>query len=575
MSSPADELERLRRRAARERAARKEAERIAEEKTRELYESNRRLTDVGERLHELVEARTEQLAKARDEAVAANRAKSAFLANMSHELRTPLNAIIGYSEMILEDNDALDAQLRADVGKVEKAGRHLLSLINDVLDLSKVEAGKMGLFRETVGVSTLVADIADTVAPLAQQSGNVFTATCSEDVGDLHTDVVKLRQILFNLLSNAFKFTSNGNVSLHVTRQAGIGRLVFEVADDGIGMTPEVITQIFTPFAQGDASTTRRFGGTGLGLALTRRFCELLGGEIAVHSREGEGSRFSFWLPESAEPQRVAASPREAIQSESREPVVLVVDDDEAMHDLMARHLSGSGLRVVATADPAQAIPLARAVAPVMITLDVLMPRKDGWSVLSELKQDRDLQHIPVVLLSIVDERGFGFALGAADYLVKPVARERLLETVRRHAVSADAKRALIVEDEEATRALMTRALRRDGWSVSEASNGREALSCFAEVAPSVILLDLMMPEMDGFEFLGALREEPAGADIPVVVVTAKDLTEEEVAFFRGRAQAVLRKSIHDREKLVSEVKRQVDRVLSARELQGEKAGKR
>jgi GAF domain-containing protein/DNA-binding response OmpR family regulator/anti-sigma regulatory factor (Ser/Thr protein kinase) len=493
-------------------------------------------------------------AKSRELEVA-SRHKSEFLANMSHELRTPLNAIIGYSEMLQEEAHDQHAEgFVPDLQRIHAAGKHLLELINAVLDLSKIEAGKMELYLETFEVAPLLRDVAAVLEPLAQKNANRLEVTCEPEVGAMRADLTKLRQALFNLLSNACKFTERGVVSVGVTREAAADgdSIVFAVSDTGIGMTPEQMARLFEEFGQVDASTTRRYGGTGLGLALSRRLCRMMGGDITVASEPGRGSTFTIRLPaEVREPLREspAAAAREAAAGAS---TVLVIDDDGAVRDLMARFLEKEGFRVVAAAGGEEGLRLAREVAPDVITLDVLMPGMDGWSVLAALKADAALADVPVVMLTMLDDRNLGYALGAADYLTKPIDRERLVAVLGRYRRDLP---ILVVDDDADFRALARRMLEREGYAVVEADNGRVALDRLRDATPGVILLDLMMPEMDGFEFADAVRADAAWRSVPIVVITAKDLSPADHERLNGSVARVLQKGALSRETLLGEVR--------------------
>ena len=444
----------------------------------------------------------------------ANRHKSEFLASMSHELRTPLNAIIGYSEMLEEEASDLGQEAFVpDLKKINAAGKHLLELINAVLDLSKIEAGRMDLYLETFSVPTLLSEIAAVIQPLADKNGNRVEVRCDPAVGEMRADLTKVRQALFNLLSNACKFTERGTVSLAVRQEAGDGGgvVVFDVSDTGIGMTEEQLGRLFQEFSQAEVSTSRRYGGTGLGLALSRRLCRLMGGDVTVTSEPGRGSTFTIRLPvEVAEP--VAEVPTRAADGPAGASLVLVIDDDPSVREVMQRFLVKEGFRVATATGGEEGLRLAHDLRPDAITLDVMMPGLDGWAVLAALKGDSATASIPVVMLTMLDDRSLGYALGAADYLTKPIDRERLVAALAPYRRELP---VLIVDDDPDLRALLRRMLEREGYAVDEADNGRSALERVREHTPGAILLDLMMPEMDGFEFLEELRRDEAGRAHP------------------------------------------------------------
>jgi signal transduction histidine kinase/CheY-like chemotaxis protein len=509
-------------------------------------------TDITE-----LKRREEELEQARDTAQQATEAKSRFLANMSHELRTPLNAIIGYSEMLQEEARDQNAEgFVPDLQRINAAGKHLLELINSVLDLSKIEAGKMELYLEAFEVGPLVRDVAAVLEPLAQKNANRLEIECAPDVGTMRADLTKLRQALFNLLSNACKFTERGVVSLGVTREATAAdgdSVVFAVSDTGIGMTPEQMTRLFEEFGQGDASTTRRYGGTGLGLALSRRLCRMMGGDVTVASEPGRGSTFTIRLPaEVTEPTRESPTPKVREAAPAGTSTVLVIDDDSAVRDLMSRFLGKEGFRVVAAGGGEEGLRFARELQPDVITLDVLMPGMDGWSVLAALKADASLADIPVVMLTMLDDRNLGYALGAADYLTKPIDRERLVAVLGRYRRDLP---VLVVDDDADFRDLARRMLEREGYTVIEADNGRVALDRLRDSIPGVVLLDLMMPEMDGFDFVAAVRADATWRSVPIVVITAKNLSPEEHERLNGSVARVLQKGALSRETLLGEVR--------------------
>ncbi|MEJ2186989.1 MAG: response regulator [Gemmatimonadota bacterium] len=440
----------------------------------------------------------------------------------------------------------------------QHAEADLLALINDILDLSKIEAGKTELFLERFDVADVVRDVATTVQPLIDRNGNRLVVRCAPDAGTMVADLTKLRQSLLNLLSNASKFTRSGEVALDVERGRDTdGEVItFRVRDSGIGMTPEQMGRLFEAFSQAEASTTKRFGGTGLGLVITRHFCRMMGGDVTVDSESGVGSTFTVRLPaevmEPAEDDAATASaPADAATAPADAPVVLVVDDDEAARDLVGRYLTGAGMHPVFAPDGPTGIRLARELRPAAITLDAMMPSMDGWSVLTALKSDPDLADIPVIMITVLDEKPLGLALGASEYLTKPVERERVVAVMKRFVSAPAAAPVLVVEDDESTRALLRRALEAEGCAVTEATDGRAGLDRVAQRVPALILLDLMMPGMDGFEFLEELRSHESWRTIPVVVVTAKDLTDDERSRLNGGVQRIVQKDSLDRTELV------------------------
>ncbi len=545
--------------------ARLDAER-AKERALDAAGAAEMALEESERSRAEAEAARDEAERQRQIAEQATRTKSEFLANMSHELRTPLNAIIGYSQILQEEaeDEELDDFL-PDLKKIETAGKHLLGLINDILDLSKIEAGRMDLYLEDFDVNALVGEVRTLIEPMVQKNANTLVVDCPPGLGAMHSDVTKVKQNLLNLLSNASKFTKEGTVTLKVASLPGARPMIeFRIIDSGIGMTAEQMGKLFQAFTQADSSTTKKYGGTGLGLAITKRFCEMLGGHIAVESEVGKGSTFIMTLPQHAGAQEPAPAAEPTLAGratvapgEGVGRTILVVDDDPVNHDLISHTLSKAGFAVVHAHNGQEALDMAGQHKPDAITLDVLMPKLDGWTVLGMLKANPQLRDIPVIMVTILDDKGLGFSLGAADFLTKPLDRQRLVEVVRRHCLNDQGGPVLIVEDEADVREVMRRALERVDLRVAEATNGSDALAWLAaNPAPSLVLLDLMMPEMDGFAFLEAIAAEPAWRDLPVIVVTAKTLTSVEQEFLRARTQQVVTKGTVTMTELDALVKR-------------------
>ena len=493
-----------------------------------------------------IEATLKELEIARDEALAANRAKSRFLSNMTHELRTPLNAIIGYSEMLLQDAEEADPpqeSVVSDLQTILSAARHLLELINGILDLSKVEAGKMSIYLEDFPLPDVFHECQQTILPLIMEHGNKLKVTIDPRVGVVSMDRTKIKQVLFNLLSNAAKFTKGGEVELYARIDSGF--MWVGVRDNGIGMSSEQLAKIFEEFAQADESTTRRYGGTGLGLAIVKRFVEMMGGEINVESKENEGSDFQMRFPAPRLLEEVPApapeAPSQPVHPSSVGPI-LVIEDDQAMADMLERILSKEGYDVMVANSGTEGLEMMRCIRPSVVTLDVMLPEVSGWTVLSEMKNDPVLSDIPVLMLTVTEDPALGFALGAAEYLTKPVDSEKLLRTLGRYSTQNLSGPILVVDDDPSARRLVKSALDGLGRPVEEAGNGKEALEAVARQRPSVILLDLMMPEMDGFEFVRLLRHDEKNRNIPVLVLTAMDLSPEEEKHLSQHTQRVFTK---------------------------------
>jgi len=580
---------------------------------RTITQREKSLAELAENLEQTIQSRTAQLAQAvtdaqnaRIHAEQANQTKSEFLANMSHELRTPMNAIIGYSEMLIEEAEAAGKpHVVADLNKIRNAGKHLLDLINDILDLSKVEAGKMPLYIEQFDVREMLDEVVTTISPLVDKNQNTLDLHFAADLGTMHADVTKVRQTLFNLLGNATKFTEKGTVSLEARRETvsqpsseGENRaateheqLVFIIRDTGIGMTPDQLSRIFEAFMQADSSTTRKYGGTGLGLPISRNFCLLMGGDLLVESEYGKGSTFTIVLPAKVSRKTAtahsiggdladddddahentsehhttppadtgdAAANSASVPHAPNAPSILIIDDDAIVRDITSRNLRREGYRVLLATDGPSGLAIARAEKPAAIVLDILMPGMDGWAVLAALKKDPELRSIPVILASQMDEKEVGFALGAHDYLIKPVDKDRLTTAIRRHLNPRGSSRSLLlIEDDKTSREMVLRLLKKEPFDIETAENGRAALDYLAHASPlpAVILLDLLMPVMDGFQFLAALREREEWRAIPVIVLTAMDLSPTERALLLTNAKCILQKASTDRAELIDKIR--------------------
>ncbi|OGO60017.1 MAG: hypothetical protein A2032_01080 [Chloroflexi bacterium RBG_19FT_COMBO_49_13] len=494
--------------------------------------------------------------------------KSQFLANMSHELRTPLNSIIGFSRVILKGIDGPISELqKQDLTAINSAGQHLLQLINDVLDISKIEAGKMELaFDDQVNIGDLVTSAMSTAAGLTKDKSIKLERQIQPDLPLVRADTTRIRQVLINFLSNAAKFTDEGTITVKAAVEAnllGMQEIVVSVTDTGTGIALQDQQKLFQPFSQVDASPTRKIGGSGLGLSISRLLIELHGGRIGVISDVGKGSTFYFTLPiQTLEQENQADSDNDGDHSNR---VVLAIDDDRQVISLYERYLDEYGYKVISLTDPSQAVSVARAYKPFAITLDVMMPRIDGWTVLEALKQDPETRSIPVVICSILESQEKGFNLGAVGYLTKPILEDDLVKALGRLNGDGSIQEILVVDDDIDDLRLVEKILKAGGnYHVRLAQGGPEGLVAIQTQPPHAIILDLFMPELDGFGLLENVRSDPRLSEIPVIIFTAGDLNEAQRERLSEFSQTMLYKSNFKEEELLASIKHVLKRLLPA-----------
>jgi len=516
-----------------------------------LMEITRQQNDDLDRLAaELARAKKIEEERAR-EIEAAARLKSEFLANFSHEIRTPLNAITGYCDLLTRDEGSrLTPHGRRDLSVIKANAKTLLALINDILDLSKIEAGRAEVIKEVVDLRELADECMASVREILK--GRDVTLNADITIDQVFVDPLKLRQILLNLLTNAAKFTDAGEIALTASAQGAT--LTIAVEDTGSGIPDDQLPFIFDKFRQVDGSARRKVGGTGLGLAIVREVVQILGGTVTVTSTLGRGSKFTLVLPNAIDATAMPrAYPVGTIAGPASGPfTVLVIDDDPMVQHLLRGHLESENFRVLSAVDGVEGLTLAREARPTVIILDIHLPRLDGWTVLSELKSDPALAAIPVVMMSVEEQRARGFSFGACEYLLKPVDPDRLVAVVKR-AMLPSGGDVLVVDDDDATRDMVSRQLRRAGYSTVEARDGEEALLRTRVLTPGLVILDLLMPGVDGFEVLRTMRGE--GMQVPVVVLTGKTLSVDEERILREGLAHVVAKGGSALENVVREAK--------------------
>jgi PAS domain S-box-containing protein len=517
------------------------------------------------RSEEQIHSLNENLERRNREVERANQLKSEFLASVSHELRTPLNAIIGFSDLLREPSTGeVNEKQRRYLNHISHGGRRLLTLINDILNLSKIEAGRLDLRLEKLLLPDDIEDVFTAVRTLAAAKGQQLDTHVSPGL-ELNADRSRFKQILENLLGNAVKFTPAGG-SITVGAHADGTLLRLDVRDTGIGIPPDEIETIFETFHQATATTKGIREGTGLGLAITKRLVELHRGRIWVESEVGQGSRFSVEMP--LHPAHEKLEPDVSVggaQLRREKPLVLIVEDEEPARELLTSYLEPEGYDVAWVSSGTDALIRAHQLQPDAITLDIRLGDSSGWEILHQLKKDSETTRIPVVVISILDEPETGFALGASDYLVKPVDKESLLAVLRKH-VSLPSKGAatlLVIDDDTETRYLLSAMLEAEGYGTLLAASGKQAIDILSRVSPAAILLDLLMPEMDGFEVLQRIREDRMSRDVPVFILTAKDLTEQDLSTLAGQTRALFLKGDAWREALLAQLRRAVREGLA------------
>ena len=517
---------------------------------------------MSDEVNALISARTKEMESSRDEARDANAEKTRFFANMSHELRTPLNAILGYGEMLAEDCEDMGYDdLLPDLKKITSAGSHLLSLINNILDISKIEAGRMELYLTSFDIETMIDTIKDVTSPLALKNENEFKINITGSLGKMRQDETKIRQCLTNFLSNSFKFTLKGIVALKVDTfiKDNIEMIRFSVSDTGEGMSKEGISKVFKEYEQAERSTSAKHGGTGLGLPITKKLAEMMGGDVEVESELGKGSNFILYVPREASEQ--VSEEDDLVDFDSlndNEKIVVLIDDDATMHELIRRTLSKIGLTLVGATDSEKGLQIVREIKPKLLLLDVLMPGRDGWSILKECKSDPELKNISVVMVSQMQQDKLSQSLGADDYLTKPIDRELFIERITKLLSKPNSKndKILVIDDDQNTRDILSRMLKDAGWIAITAKDGKDGLKKIKQ-DPAMIVLDLEMPRMDGFEFIEEYMQLYKKSERkPILVYSGKDLSEVQKDLLEKNVTALIKKDDVSIEELSSVVKK-------------------
>jgi diguanylate cyclase (GGDEF)-like protein/PAS domain S-box-containing protein len=542
-----------------------------------LEDKTKALEELNENLEKKVIERTEELEKINRELEHTNQLKGKFIANISHELRTPLNSILGFSDVMLEKTfgDLTENQERY-VRNIYSSGKHLLELINNMLDIAKIEAGKYEMFYETFSIDDVIGEVMNIMKSFADNKFIEIAVSIGEGVGTITADRVKLKQILYNLLSNAIKFTPEGGmVGIDVSKGENVdgrypwalpGRefVKFSIWDTGVGIDPEDKDRIFDEFEQVDSSFSREYGGTGLGLALTKKLVELHGGNITVESKLGEGSIFSFMIPVTSPVEAVGPETVEAISlnfpwMKEEAPLILVVEDNLSTTELLTLHLTQAGYKVAHAFDGEEALEKAKNLKPFAITLDVMLPKKDGWEVLQELKSDQRTTDIPVIIHSIVDNKDLAFALGATDYLLKPLDKDALISKLDEITV-AKGKRvlpisALIIESEDEVTNYFKEIFEPQGFIIYTAPDGKRGMELAMALRPGVILLDFTLPDMLGFDVIKNIKGNPSTKDIPIFILTEKDISVEDRMSLVGKIERIVQKHAFDTKELIGHIK--------------------